>query len=241
MKRNDLALVGGICAILAGLASATTGATYILLPVEQSPGSIPAEFLASVGQNGSMLMLHYIAFIATALFGLGTIPAISALAPSANAGLLQWVKALAYIGFAVTAISYQRQLEYVPILAARFLEGDELTKALMTGNIMTLAGLDWYGFMRFGGVGLWILVVNLYAWRQGTIPTVLALLGISTALLYWCIVTSFAAGIGLLLMLGAGLGGTLIGPIWYIWMGVHLLREWGATQAAVPQPQLSRG
>jgi hypothetical protein len=195
MKDNSLARVGGICAILVGIFYIMTGVTYLLIPPEQNVGSIPEQFLASLLRDRTVLMLNYSGFILGAIFAFGAIPAISELARPANEGLVRWFTTLAYLGFALTAITYLRLVEYQPILAARFANGDAVTKAVMAGNVATLAGFDGQGWLRFGGVGLWVATVSLLGLRQGTLSKGPAIVGVCAGVLYWCIVIAWVSSV----------------------------------------------
>ena len=82
--------------------------------------------------------------------------------------------------------------------------------------------LDPQGWLGFGAVGLWVLVVSLLALRVGAWPTPLAYIGIATALAYWLIVAGFVFNQETLFTIGAALGGILLAPLWYIWAGLRL-------------------
>jgi hypothetical protein len=71
----------------------------------------------------------------------------------------------------------------------------------------------------------WILVVSLLALRGNAFPRLLAYLGIAAAIAYFLVVISmvFPDVRGMILVV-AGIGGVVLGPIWYIWMGVILHR-----------------
>ena len=82
--------------------------------------------------------------------------------------------------------------------------------------------LDPQGWLGFGAVGLWVMVVSLLALRVGAWPTLLAYIGLATALAYWLIVAGFVFNQETLFTIGAALGGILLAPLWYIWAGLRL-------------------
>ena len=223
MKDNTPNKFGGTCAILLGVSYVVVGITYLLLPAAQKSGSDPANFLPSFAQNPTLLMIQYWAFALGALLALAVVPAIAVSMHSVNEGLVRWTSNLAFLGFAVTAIDFFRNIGLQSMRAAAYVAGDATTKAVLTAPSY-LAGLDVQGWLGFGGVGLWIFVANWLALQGGAWPKPLAYLGIVVAILYCLVVAGFALQIELLVAIAAGLGGIIAAPIWYIWVGVNLRR-----------------
>jgi hypothetical protein len=124
------------------------------------------------------------------------------------------------MGFALTAIdnfhaldlNYDKAFAYVNTLGAK----EPLS---IPGS---LTGLDVNGWFRFGAIGLWLLAVNLLALRTGAWPKLLAYVGIAGAVAYFLVLAGNTFGPDALILIGAGAGGIILGPIWYIWMGLRL-------------------
>ena len=74
------------------------------------------------------------------------------------------------------------------------MHGDAAVKAALTVP-GTLAGLDPQGWLRWGSVGVWILVVSLSALRGNIWPKLLAYIGISSGIVY-CLVVATNGEIG---------------------------------------------
>jgi len=235
MKDNSLAKLGGTCSILLGVSYIVIGINYLLLlPAAQRAGSTLDKSLPSFAQNPTPLTLQYWAFALGAVFALAAVLAISETVRSTNEGWVRWTSNLAYLGFAVIAINNFLFLDRQPARAAAYVAGDAATKAAMVAS--GPVGLDPQGWLGFGAVGLWTLVVSLLALRGGMWPKPLAYVGIAVALVYWLIVAGQVLDIGLLVAIAAGLGGVILGPIWYIWIGVHLRRaaQMAPSSAASP-------
>jgi hypothetical protein len=223
MKDNTLGKLGGTCSILAGISYIVVGIAYLLLPAEQRPGADPAKFLLSFAQNPTMAMLEYGAFALGAVLALAVVPAVSERVRSVNEGWVRWASNLAIVGFAVTAMNYFRYLALHPGRAAAYVAGDAATKAAIAANLPPIA-LDPQGWLMFGGVGLWLLVVNLLALRGNIWPKPLTYVGIAGAIMYWFVVAGFVLQVETLIAIAAGLGGVILGPIWLIWAGLTLRR-----------------
>jgi hypothetical protein len=84
--------------------------------------------------------------------------------------------------------------------------------------------IDVYGYLGYGAVGAWVLVVSLLAQRSGRWPRSLAFLGIAVAIAYLVLVTPILSELREVVLGVAGIGGVILAPIWYIWMGLTLCR-----------------
>lgn len=224
MKDHTLAKLGGTCSILVGIAYLVIGVNYMFLPMDQRPGVSTLKFLPSVAQDRTALMIEYWAFALGAVLALAAVLAISERVRSANDGWVRWTRNLAIIGFAATAVTYFRLMAQVPHRAAMFVAGDiHLQQALAVTELELY--LDPQGWLSYGAIGLWILVVSVLALRANAMPKPLGYIGIVSALLYWLVVAGYVSGIGTLILIAAALGGIVLGPIWYIWNGILLRRN----------------
>ncbi|MBI5292496.1 MAG: DUF4386 domain-containing protein [Chloroflexi bacterium] len=221
MKNNTLSKLGGTLSILVGVSYVLVGIAYVLMPTDQRPGSDVAQFLPSFAQNPMWLLLEYWAFALGALLALGAVLAISETVRPANEGWVRWASSLATVGFAVTAINFFRLLALQPARAAAYVAGDASIKAAIAATQESLS-LDPQGWLGFGAVGLWVLVVSLLALRAGAWPKNLAYVGIAVAIAYWLVVAGYVFNIETLILIAASLGGIILGPIWYIWTGLRL-------------------
>jgi len=225
MNEKSIVKLGGICAVIVGILYVLVGITYLLLPEAQKGGPEIEDFakiLLSVNQNPILTMLLYVEFALIGILAFAAVPAISGLVQTVNEDWARWTKNLAYLGFAVLAINYFRAIALTPWRAEAFAAGDASTRAAIAGVGPIL--IDPQGWLSFGAVSLWLLVVNILALREGKLPKLLGIIGIVGAILYALVVAGNVTGITLLIMIAAGLGGIIVGPIWFIWIGVRLLR-----------------
>jgi len=223
MKDTTLSKLGGTCSILAGVTLIVAAVVYLLLPPDQqdAAGIPPGRFLASLAHNSTLSMVFYSILALYSLVGIAAVLAISASVRAVHDGWVRWTSTLAIIGFAVNAVDWLRRLALDPARAAAYVQGDAAVKAALTVP-GALQGLDPQAWFRFGVVGFWVLVVSLLALRSGMWPKLLASLGVAVAITYWLIVASNLLQIQLFTAIVAGVGGVILLPIWYIWLGLRL-------------------
>lgn len=219
MKTNSLSKLGGNCSILLGILYLLIGITYLLLPADQKQTSAVNKFLPSFAENPTTQIIQFWGFALSGLVAIAVVLAVSESVRSENEGWVRWTSNLAILGFSVVAINNFRNIAFQPGLARAYVEGDAVTK-----TVIELSGpfsLDPQGWLGFGAVGLWVFVVSLLALRAGSWPKLLAYVGIATAVAYWLIVVGFVFNQEMLFTLGAALGGIILAPIWYIWVGLR--------------------
>jgi len=196
------------------------GIAYLLLPPAQKVTGDPAAFLSSFAENNTMVTLQYWSFALTGLLGLAVVLAISERARSVSEGWVRWTSHLAVVGFAFIALQYFRYMSIYPERAAAFVAGDEVTKAAIAAN-QSLVGVDPNGWVTYGFIGIWFLVVNLLALSGDIWPKFLSYVGIVGAIAYGIVVAGLASQQEILVTIAAG-AAVIVAPIWYIWAGVVL-------------------
>jgi hypothetical protein len=83
--------------------------------------------------------------------------------------------------------------------------------------------LDPQGWVSFGAVGLWVLVISVLALRARLFPSGLAIVGIVLAIFYGIALAGNVLGIDALVRFASSVG-ALAALAWYGWIGMHLLR-----------------
>jgi hypothetical protein len=220
---KSLSKVGGACAVLLGLSYIVVAIAYLALPSGQGVlwMSKPADFLQSFNQKPAALVIEYLAFIVGAIFAFGAIPAMQDHVSSEDQGWLRWASNLAYLSFAVLILNMFRLLVLLPSTASNYVAGDPATQQAIIQNFHGLS-LDPQGWIAFGGIALWVLVVSLEGTREGRLPWLLVLDGIAVAILYGLAIAGILFGVRGLVDIAAVVGGIILGPIWYVWFGIRL-------------------
>jgi hypothetical protein len=224
MKDTTLSKLGGTCSILVGATFLAFVVLALLLPPEQlDTCGCPARFLTTTAHDSTLFLVSYALLALYSVFAIAAVLAISETVRSANEGWVRWTSTLAIIGFAVTTINEVQRIALDPAKAAAYVHGDAAVRAALTvpGEVGSLDPQNW---LRFGAVGLWVLVVSLLALRGGRWPKPLAWVGIGLGLVYWLFVVGEVAPIPSLFAIVAGVGALLFGMIWFIWLGLRLRR-----------------
>jgi uncharacterized protein DUF4386 len=223
MKDNTLSKLGGTCSILTGVTIVVTAVLYLLLPAEQQDAcGCPEKFLVSMAQSPTLYIVEEGLFGLSSLLAIAAVLAISESVRSAHEGWMRWTSNLAIIGQAVNTIEALHRMVFDPLKAAAYMKGDAAVKAALTVPGAVQGLFDPQGWLRLGAVGLWVLVVSLLALRGGPWPRPLAYVGIGGGIAYVLVVFGQAFQIQLLIAIVAGVGGVILIPLWYIWLGLRL-------------------
>jgi hypothetical protein len=214
--------IGGICSILFGIAVGVTAISYLLMPVEQQTWSDPGAYLASYAEGSTAATIENWAEALGAIFAVAMVLAVSAKVLSVSEGWTRWLSTLAIVGFAAMAIEAFRELALTPGRAATYVAADAATRAAIAEN-QYLVLLDPVGWFTFGGVGTWLLAVNLLALRGNVWPNLLAYVGAVAAIAYLLILAGTFLQIDALSSVAAA-AGVVVGPAWAIWVGLLLVR-----------------
>ena len=225
MKDTSLYKIGGIASILLGISYLVVGISGALLPSNLSGVPNAQSPFMYYEANKIMLLTNWWALLIGAVFVLAVIPAVSTTVQHLNEGWVRWTSTLATLAFAVVILDNYWSIVYTTARAHAYVTGTEAMRAALT-----VPGapqwIDVQGWLAYGAVGLWALVISVLALRGNTWPKGLAYLGIVGAFIYFlALATSVIPD---LVVSGAGTAtagiGAVFAPIWYSWMGIHLRR-----------------
>lgn len=216
---------GGLLSVLTGIAYFAVAVCAALLPAELSadPDITPHGFWTILaGDPAAHLAMHW-AFVAVGLFGVGVVVPVARLLDGTGSGLLHYVSALAFLGFAVNARSHLMELAFDRKVLPDYADADPAyQQAVHVAAALALDIPD--GVLTLGGIGVWMAVASLLLVRARRISRPVAASGLAAALL-------FAAGIAGYVLLAQWLivasfvGGFLVlAPLWHIAVGRTMLR-----------------
>ena len=218
--------IGSYCAIAAGIAYIIVGIAYFNLPEIQrgtSDFNKFGEYLTSVAADSTMLQLQYWFFSIAAFMGLAVIIAAKRYIRDSSNDMLDWASVLGLIGYGVMCTNFVRLAFLIPQRAQRFVEaGEQLQQAMLGANALPL---DPTGILGFGFVGSWFLILNYLARDRDNFPNQLTYIGIIAGILHIFVPLGTIINQQILVAIAAGLGGIVLGPIWYIWFGITLTKS----------------
>jgi hypothetical protein len=170
------------------------------------------------------------------LAGLAAAPAITERVAAWQPGWMRWTGTLAQLGFGVLAVVSFWQAEYELALT-----GVSFDLPVLGYEEEAVGGTRWQelvarqpkGWLEVAGVGLWMLSVSWLARRKAVFPEDLNSVGRAAGLTAFCTVLGATLQVEPLLMLGI-MGGLVLQPMWFGWMGWILVHEVRAEGPAGP-------
>jgi hypothetical protein len=213
--------VAGILAIIIGVLYLLMGVNYLFIPEAQKEYLRP-EFWPSFAEQPISGYIQSIIFAVIGFLALGLIPVITKLAGGEVSGFLRWMMFLGMLGFSVHIIEELRSIALTTRIADAYVNGDTATKSAITA--LGLQHIDPLFIFKFGLVGLWIFVVNFYGLAKKSLPTILSILGIIGAVAFWISLVGNVLQAVSLITIGA-ITAIILGPIWFIWMGILLSKK----------------
>ncbi|SFA87197.1 MULTISPECIES: hypothetical protein [unclassified Bacillus (in: firmicutes)] len=216
MKKTKL---GGISSVIVGLLYFLTVIIVLLSP----PGANPV--VDHVTYMNQLIAVHYI----LAILGVLGIMVVLAVSNSLEAftSKSEWYsysKIMAIIGFSVLALNNFRQIGIDHELSHEAMAKGGETLDTIVMSWVGLVELSPQGWLDFGFVGLWVLTVGIITYKHSS-KKILSGLGVVAGACFILTVIGNVTGISLLVMIGMGLGGLVVMPIWFIANGIGLLKR----------------
>jgi hypothetical protein len=235
MQSKSLAKLGGFGSIVLGISYLTLGVAAMFNPAlrAESMGQTMGEVFEIFLNNMIWTQIENLSFGIGSLFGLAAILAVSQRVVSLNEGWVRWTSILASLCFVIIAIENLRSLRLLPDIARTYLEADPAVQASLSTLVVVLLDIDPLGY-TYAGIGLWLTTVNLLAFRARIWPRQLTSLGMAGGIIYVCMMISDLFEFQMMFLITVMLGSLILAPIWYIWMGVNLLRNRQPQQQPLP-------
>lgn len=218
--------VGAIAAWGVAASYLSSGLTAAMMPAElqAQAGITPHQFWMALSENPWAHLAFHWCWVAAGFFGVAAVPAISLVVWRRQRGVVMWAGAAAFLGFAVLCRSHLMEAAFDRKIIATYPQAD----AAFQQAVHVVAGLALDvpdGFLTYGAIGAWVTTVSWLARRHQLLPTALCWLGFATGLTYFAGLVGYTFFIHSLIVLAVGVGGVLLAPAWYGWLGVVLNRQ----------------
>jgi hypothetical protein len=222
--------LGGRMALGLGAIYLLIGLTYFMVPPAQLKGFSP-DFWPSLAEAPAWRRIFQFAQAMGAALGVAVVLGIREYSEKENEAWLGWTSVLAYIGYALGIIDNVRSFQLERLQSVIYVAAEPAVKASIVANA-AIYNLDSMGVLGFGAVGLWVLVSSRTLAAAGKIPAALGWLGLATAVLMGMVVIGFATMNTAFLSVAAGLGGFVVAPSYFIWLGLSLNKASGKMAGA---------
>ena len=157
----------------------------------------------------------------TSILALAVIPAVKDDIKAKRETWMPFGNILGTVGFSVSAVSFLTMLGRMPAMAEIYVNSDISTKTAIAA--VGVPQLDPYNILVLGGVGIWYFIINVAALKMKRFAKLQGLIGIILGIFMWVAVLAAILRHELLDQVAAG-AGAIAAPIWYVWLGIHLLR-----------------
>ena len=164
-------------------------------------------------------MVHYWMVALSSLLGIGVIIAFGELVGDQRSGFLSWATILGISGAILAAVDFISVGLKAPKRARHFVDSHEPVRATLLE--FEIPHID-PCFLAFGLMGIWSVAANVSALQGLLLPKLLAYIGLIGGCIFELAFVGSALQIPLLVDISVGVGGFVIGPVWYIWTGIIL-------------------
>jgi hypothetical protein len=160
------------------------------------------------------------------LFSIAIIITFSKIVSYTHKGIALWVAVIGIIGTALSIVDFASVGVNAPRIAQHFSSYNASGKfvAIITG----LPHID-PCFLSWALLGIWSLVCNWFALKDKLLPKTICYIGILGSCLYFLVFLGSVVQKQLIVDIAVGVGGLIIGPIWYIWFGLAIKKIYGRT------------
>jgi hypothetical protein len=192
------------------------GLSHFLMPSDQLhfAKGLSSKFFTSLMTTSFWFRVHYWSFVTASLCGMAFVYILSQQL-NLTSPIAQLVTVLAMAGFIVTAIDFaMMQAKALQLARVFHTYPPGVLQAIIVAG---LPRLDQTGLFGFGFVGLWCAIANVMMLKTGNYPTGLIILGLSGAGLFELGFIGSLLHVATLIDIAIGLGGVLVGPLWYVW------------------------
>lgn len=202
MKRS-FQQFGGFSAILVGILSLVYAVFYLLI----------SRQIPTLGVNGSWIVLAL-----SGIFSSAAYVALYQLTRDTGPGVALWALALGEAASLATLLHGG----YESTLIKTITEGGASQQAALAAFQQAPSQVDPAGLMTFFVTGVVALLFSYLIANQPGLPRALGTLGIVNGFVLVILYLASANHLQTLILISGGLTSVILGPIWWIWLGVRL-------------------
>jgi hypothetical protein len=221
LGRTGSAAAFGVAA--AYLASAVAAG---LMPaaLQGRPDVGPHEFWTVLSAQPHAHFAFHWAWVVAGFCGLAAVPALSARVYAASPGVVLWSGGAAWLGFATLARSHLMEVAFDRKVIPHYATATPAyQEAVHVAAGLALDVPD--GVLTYGAIGAWVACVSALGLRSGRLPRGACWLGFAAAAADLAGVLGYGLRVRPLVVLAVGLGGALLVPAWFAWLGLVLRRR----------------
>ncbi len=223
MLKEHQSRLGAFASIVVGVSYLVGAVIHLLSPEDGRAAAGPLRYWPAIAERPGFVAGLDVAFIIGALFAFAALPAIGRHVGRRHKDWTQFAVLLGLLGFSAAALVDATALGRMSTVSLAFVAGDASTRAAIAAEPVLL--LDGYGVLMFLVPGLWLLIVNAVALIEATLARGWAIVGIVAGLGFLLLPAGFVTGTEALIGMGAVLSGVLLGPAWYIGVGLALRKD----------------
>lgn len=210
---------GGRFSVLSSLCQLVMGVIVMLQPIISQEGKIDL-FLTKMSASPILFVLSYLGLALIGVFGLGVIEAITNYLEVQDNSLVRWSQNLAYTGFAVLAVANFKALTAKPAMADVYTSAANLKREIIL-TMDPYISFSPNGIVVYGFVGIWIVLISLYALRKGQFRTY-NVAGLILGMMY--ILVSIP-NIPLLIVSILNIAKGILAFLWFGLLGLNMLKK----------------
>jgi len=228
MRHSGVLGFGGVAAQAVGILYVLVGVTHFLLPRAQlrGAGGVTAAFFQSLSDSSLVFSLHYWIVAVLSLLTIAVYLALLSLLREHLGGPLCWAAAVGIIGAALSTVDFAYVGVEAPRLARAFSNASPAAQ-----SVLVVSGMPHIDpcFFASALMGIFAVVANAAGLRHRLLPRALGYIGIIGGVVLLLVFMGALLRSPRTIDVTVGLGGLVIGPVWYLWVGFVLRR---ASQSA---------
>lgn len=226
---RSLTRLGEICAYLVSAMYFLLGVLFWLLPAEQRPFYNFTNFFPSFAATPMVFLIFTLALAFANLFALVAARAILDLMRPLNDGGVISSTYISILGYVLGVIDAFRVLAIFQQMGMAYSSSAPETQAAMA-SMGLMAYLDPTGILKFGGVGLWLLLLGVLVLRRSRLPGWVGWIGVALALMYFVQVAGAVLNLPTVFIVGTTLSNLVLAPAWYLsiarWLHESIMPNW---------------